>query len=291
MNIKFANEIKKTNLYFVQNGIGKVALFTNLIDDLSARDNNKISLSSSYSEIFEYHPKVQSSSTIGMESSELFSKYFDKMIYREPYFSEYNKNNIHILKLWRQAFDIESENFEDYTDIHTNDQAKLYHKNVMDNIKKPYIIIQLKGGTTIHQTTSDNHQEPRNYNDELKLITNIHDAFKDYFIMVLKTRFDVYDERVNNLDRICTVEDESILILQELVNNCSTFVSIDSCVQHLACNRYNKKPGVVLWSNATSPFKIGHELHVNLQTQSINKIIIDHNEIIDNLSNILNYAQ
>lgn len=289
MNIQYNNKINKTNLYYVQNGIGKVALFTNFINDLYERDQNKISISSPYPEIFKNHPYVQSSTMLGTESSKMLDDYFDDMIYVEPYFSVYNKDKSHILKVWRELLGVNSETFDDYIEIFTDNESNLYYQKVQESIGKPYIIIQFKGGTNIY-SKEKNIDTSRDYNDELNLITKIHNTFKEYFIMVIKTQHDYYNPLINNLDRICTVEDENILILQELVNNCTTFVSIDSCIQHLACNKNYFKRGVVLWGNSTHSHKIGHQMHINLKSDSLMELKINHDDVIDNLKNLLEYV-
>lgn len=284
------NSIQKSNLYVVVNGVGKVSLFSNFIDDIVSTTNGLISVSSPYPELFREHPKIHSSIDINNIVPDLYKKYYNNIIYNEPYFSNYIKGDEHILVSWRKLLGIDYENFEDYTDIYTDSLAKNYHQHVMENIKKQYIIVQFKGGNSPYSESKRlDNMVLRNYNYELELITKIHDTFKDFFIMIIKTSQDEYHPAVNNLDRICTVEDENILIIQELVNNCTTFVSIDSCVPHLACNRRYPKKGIVMWSNITHPHQIGHDLHINLQSESINELTINHEDVINHLKNTLEY--
>lgn len=289
MIVNSAEVNNKTKLYVVQNGIGKVSLFSNFIEELCEKDQNYISIASPHPELFSQHPKVISNLLAGIHQPELYEKYFSDIIYAEPYFSEYNKGKEHLLVSWRRLLGLNTENFEDYTDIITDERAKKYYEDVKTHLKKPYIIVQLKGGTNMHtDSVREDSMIMRNYSNEYELIKYIHDTFTNHFIMIIKTHNDLYDERVDKLERICTVEDESILVVQEMINNCDTFVSIDSLVQHLACNKNNPKKGVVLWSNVTSPKQIGHNLHVNLQSESLNSLKVNYDLIVENLKSILN---
>jgi len=285
------NEITKTNLYIVNNGLGKVSLFSNFINELCEKDDNQISISSPYPELFKYHPGVRSSINVNSPVSELYKKYFNDIIYREPYLSNYIKGDEHILVSWRNLLGLKTEGFEDYVEIYTDDIAKTFYQGVTEAIKMPYIIFQLKGGThPFGDIVREDNMTLRNYNDEYELIKYIHDNIKTHFMMIIKTHNDVYDKRLDSLERICTVEDEHILTLQEVVSNCDTFVSIDSCVQHLACNKDNMKKGIVLWSTMTNCEQIGHNLHHNIITNSISDLRVDKKTILNLLCNILNLS-
>lgn len=291
MKVEKQSPKNKTNLYVVQNGIGKVSLFTNFIDELCERDGMDISILSPYPELFSQHPRVKSNLLLGVSNHEVLNEYFNEIIYVEPYLSNYMKGNEHILVSWRYLLGLKTENFDDYTEVFTDDSAKKYYENVKQHLQKPYIIVQLKGGTTVYNDNKrDDNMVMRNYINEYDLIKSIHDSFKNHYIMVVKTHNDIYDERVDKLERICTLEDESLLVIQEMINNSETFVSIDSCIQHLSCNRENPKKGIVLWSNVTKPNQIGHNLHVNIQSESANDIKVSNDLIIDELKKILNYV-
>ena len=87
--------MKKTNLYVVTGGIGKEILFSNLIEDLSHKDDNLISVASPFAPLFALHPQVYSivdlsridpmNVTFPTINFEIIDKYFDEIIYFEPY--------------------------------------------------------------------------------------------------------------------------------------------------------------------------------------------------------------
>lgn len=278
----------KTTLYVIQNGVGKCVLFSNLIEDLHKIHNSKISICSTYPELFKNHPLVASSIGLALPHYTVLQDYFTDIIYFEPYKSNYLFEQEHILTSWRKGLNLDSENYKDIVDVYTDDKAKIFYEQVTKKIGKKYIIIQLKGGNNIHGEDRQDIMIFRNYREEYPLIKAIHDSFPDYFIMCIKVKNDKYDTRMDQLDRMCTVEDEPLLTIQELVNNCSAFVSIDSCVQHMACNKISPTPGVVLWSTITNPLQIGHTLHHNLQSDIVEFVQTDPIKVTNCLKDILN---
>jgi len=289
MNIDFIKPVEKTDLYVVQNGIGKVILFSNMLRELENKNNKKISIASPYPELFTLHPSVESSMFLEyiFVKKDLLENYFNDIIYFEPYISNYMKGSMHMLDVWRKFYGL-SLDYEDDVEIFTDEPANNYYNEVMKNIKMPYIIIQLKGGTNRYNKEPRNDEMvQRNYINEYELIKEIHDAYPKYFIMIVKTKSDIYDERCNTLQRICTVEDESLQVIQELVNNCASFVGIDSCIQHMACNKNKQKPGIVLWNNITTPKQIGHSIHKNILSNTVDFVQVDPSFIVAELQSLL----
>lgn len=278
----------KTPLYIIQNGVGKCVLFSNLIKDLYNRHESKISISSPYPDLFINHPLVASSLSMALPNVTVMKNYFTSITYFEPYRSDYLFEDQHILTSWRKGLNLDIENYQDFVEIYTDETACTFYEQVTKKIGKKYIIFQLKGGNTNNGEDRHDIMVFRNYRKEYDFIKAIHDAFPDYFFMCVKVKNDKYDPRIDTLDRICTVEDEPLLTIQELVNNCSSFISIDSCIQHMACNKISPTPGVVLWSTITNPTQIGHLLHHNFQSDTVEFVEIDPIKVIKILKGILN---
>lgn len=283
-------ENNKTNLYVVLNGVGKCILFSNMIKELAELNGGKISIASSFPDLFKEHPLVLNSIPAEMSNKQLLKQYFDKILYFEPYYSEYKKGDDHILDVWRKGYDLSSTDYDNAVEIYTDPFAKEYYKNVLEAIKKQkFIVVQLKGGTV-----SKSGPPPlspmmyRNFKNDYPLLKALHDSFEKYYFIIVKTANDNYDPKIENLPRLCVLEDEPILVVQEIVNNCSTFVGIDSCVQHMACNKNHQHAGVVLWNNITSPNQIGHTMHINLQSDTIEYVDVDIDLIVSSVQRLLN---
>jgi len=276
----------QTPLFIIENGIGKCVLFSNMIKELSEHFASKISISSPYPDLFKVNPNIASSLHMGL-NKDVIKDYFTNIIYTEPYKSDYLKQEEHILTSWRRCLNLEFTEYLDEVEIYVDQKAKNYYQQVVEKIGKKYIIFQLKGGNVVGGTPRKDIMMQRNYIDEYDLVKKVHDTFTDHFLMCIKTDIDEYDNRIDKLDRICTVENEPLLIIQELVNHCSTFFGIDSCVQHMACNKLHAKPGVVLWSTITNPTQIGHTIHYNIQSDIAEYVNVDATLVIEKLQEIV----
>lgn len=287
--------MKKTNLYVVTGGIGKEILFTNFIEELSQRDNNLISVASPYASLFSLHPQVYSVVDLGRIDplvphiptidSQIINKYIDEIIYFEPYFSNYLKLNHHIIDIWRKGLSLPPIQ-NTYTDVKCGGKNSIAYQKVMEHIKphSQYIVVQLKGG--ILDNTSINQ---RDYHDEYQLLDGLSKYFTDYHFVVVRTQHNIYDERLLNVPNISFLEDIPLLDLQFVINNCLTFISTDSCIQHFAANKYHLKRGIVMWSNMVGPQPdtIGHQHNINLISEKIDTVYISDKNIINQLEKLL----
>jgi hypothetical protein len=331
--------MKKTNLYALTGGVGKAVLFTNLIEDLSKKDKNLISIVSPFftNELFTYHPLVHS--VIDMAKIDHFynestfdrdqmSKYFEDIIFFEPYLSNYLKSEQHLIDIWRQGLSLPSTT-NTYTDVRGKDTA---HHNFEENRllsslgqaaefqpshgrtqereqqrartkafappvteetqSSQYIIVQLKGGTNKDFETKSTYdlKFQRDYHNTYQLLYTLSNHFKNYHFVVVKTSQDEYDKRLFDIPNIYFVEDIELLDIQHIVNDCLTFISIDSCVQHFAASKSYLKKGIVMWGNALGPRPntIGHQHNVNLTSEKIDQVYISDETIIKELENIIN---
>jgi len=286
MNIAKIYPKNKTPLFIIENGIGKCVLFSNMLKDLSQAYESKISVASPYPDLFKFNPIIASSLNMAL-NKDVIKDYFSNVIYSDPYKSDYLKQEEHILTSWRRCLNLTFTDYLDEVEIYTDQKAKNYYQQVIQKIGKKYIIFQLKGGNVVGGSSRNDLMIQRNYIDEYDLVKAVHDNFTDHYLMCIKTNIDEYDDRIDKLDRICTVENEPLLIIQELVNHCSTFFSIDSCVQHMACNKLHPKPGVVLWSTLTNPTQIGHTIHHNLQSDIAEYVKLDAKDVVEKLGEII----
>ena len=148
--------MKKTNLYVAHGGIGKCVLFSSLIDIFSKRDNNKISIACGFPEVFKFHPKINSAPQwTGGDLRHDIAEYFDDIIFREPYVSQYAKRDRHIVKEWARlfGFDLDVEGMDMQPDLFINPQWSGEAKNIYDKfIQEKFIMLQFTGGQP-----ADNH--------------------------------------------------------------------------------------------------------------------------------------
>ena len=64
-------------------------------------------------------------------------------------------------------------------------------------------------------------------------------------------------------------------------------MSIDSCLQHFSCNKFNKKKGLVLWGT-TNYKKYGYEHNINLQSELPNSMFFEGESLFSNIDKLIN---
>ena len=80
-----------------------------------------------------------------------------------------------------------------------------------------------------------------------EMINNLKRDFKDYDII------DIGDIKITSFYQLLVV-----------VANCTTFLSVDTALQHIGANAYHQKKGVVLWNNHNNKTIYGYGIHRNL---------------------------
>lgn len=252
------------NIYIVQGGIGKHVMFSSLIEKLSDRDAEKIIIVSAYPDLFKYHPRVEVSATFHEEG--FYDKYVNgtnnNIIYREPYFSNYVKGDIHFIKVLAELLEVEYDN--DLPDIYVDNFAVEESSRFVENFPN-FIVTQFSGG-----------QSPINFDPNRPFIQTA-GQMKDYtreraqdVVNIIKKDYPDYailnyalpNESTYNLEHTFHIE-SPYLFYVSLLNYCKTYIAIDSSLQHFAANRYNKNKGIVLWGS-TDPKSLGYEKNVNL---------------------------
>lgn len=279
----------KTNAYAVVNGLGKHALFTNLIEDLSKKDDNKISIISLNPELFQYHPKVQNSIPMSwLKEKPWLKDYISKIYFTEPYSNDYNFEDQHIINNWREHLGLETTELTT-CDIYTDEKSKQYTQDVLKSVDKPFIFLQLKGGTHVSQDQPRPHFDERGMLDE-DIDELIHALIKEfgkkYMFFILRTKLDYYSEKTIQHPGVATIEDEYTLAIIETIKQCKAFVGIDSCLQHFASNRHKIKKGVVLWGQSTKPTMIGHDHNINIRSEKVSSVYVNPKAIIEGLKEL-----
>lgn len=119
-------------------------------------------------------------------------------------------------------------------------------KEHINNKNKPYILVSLKKPESqipfINVRGKDFTDKTNN-----EIINNLKRDFKDYDII--------------DIGRINITSFYELLVA---VANCTTFLSVDTALQHIGANAFHQKKGVVLWNNYTNPRIYGYDIHKNL---------------------------
>ena len=168
---------------------------------------------------------------------------------QSPFFKKFEK--IHTL-FWQNEKHLKGENtiVESYCDQLKVKKVKYpffkINKNDLSSKNKPYILVSLKRPDT---------QKPfiASRNKFLSDKTNA-----EFFLKLKKDLkdFDIFD--------LGQIQISSFYDLLVVVANCTTFVSVDTALQHLAADEFCQKKGVVLWNNKQNISLYGYDINENL---------------------------
>ena len=289
--------MKKTNLYVAHGGIGKCVLFSSLIDTFSKRDNDKISIACGFPEVFKFHPKINSAPQwTGGDLRHDIAEYFDDIIFREPYVSQYAKRDRHIVKEWARlfGFELETNGMDMQPDFvvipqWTGEADNIYNKF----IKEKFIMFQFTGGQPADNHYANKKQYTQNAMTQGRNLQNYYDVMLALGEEYKNYKFFLYalpNEPIQippELQKRCLTAQTNAMVFAALVNKAETFVAIDSSLHHFAAARQYRKKGVVVWGTTTTPTMIGHSLHTNMQSLSPTEIKVEPKDVIDNVHKVL----
>tara|TARA_R100001594_G_scaffold65251_3_gene99485 strand:+ start:381 stop:1181 length:801 start_codon:yes stop_codon:yes gene_type:complete len=132
---------------------------------------------------------------------------------------------------------------------------------------KPYILVSFKGKEPEEIIFGRNKY--LTYNQNLEIILKLKKDLPDYEII------DIADIQTNNFKDLILV-----------VAKCKTFLSVDTALQHLAANDFQRKRGVVLWNNEANVDIYGYDYNINLVNNFVHPFD-NYDIILKQLLNIL----
>jgi len=276
----------KLPTFKVTGGLGKHIVFSSLIPHI-VKKYGRINVLSAYPEVFQNNGDIQLS--LGLIEYESFtkecSKVIEKIFYQEPYGTEFDFNNQHILEWWAERYCLSV----DMTDISPKvflDQNLIQQSmNILRDIGDKFILVQFSGG-----------QSPIDFDGSNEYATNRMTNERNYpyqmaQILVNKIRFQFPEYKIINVslpNEYNLLGTERIpvnfRVYFELVKHASVIISIDSMLQHISATS-GKNNTIVLWNSLsyTPKHKFGWKQHINLQERDL---CIDYNEVIETIKKL-----
>ena len=267
------------DLHIIEGGVGKHLQFTALFDALTAE--NKLCLNSGYPELFTFDKRVASSSTHILQpiidtTHTLFNNY-NNIICKDPYKANFLKGDRHIIDYWAEMYNI--KNVEKIPNFVINEQREIFLQKEILKLGK-FILVQFTGGQGVMVNDYNISNYGRNYHDGQELINLIKEALPDINIIV----FAYSNEPATLLNTT-----ESIFIdkldFMILAKYCLSFISIDSCLQHICSNKSFNKKGIVLWGTS-KPSMFGYDKNINIISEYPYCVEIKPKNIVDMFLNL-----
>jgi len=228
--------------------------------------NKKIIVGAFHPDIFLNNPHIDSLYNI-TKLNDMYEKYIKPL----KNFGSVRKRDIYnvggnklwkgkLSELWCYNYGIEYKRGEDLIKLYLSDKEKEEAKNIIDSFsnKRQVVIIQPFGATVVYERD--------------KKITNNKDWFVDYWTVVnkvLSEKYNVIQVGSSNEPNLkyCYNLQGKISIRQTigLINECKTYISVDSFVGHSGA-ALNKK-GIVLFGRS-NPHIVGHSGNINLWVEN-----------------------
>ena len=269
-------------LYVLSGGIGKQFLFTSMIKELTKKE--KIAVVSPYPDLFQNHPMIEA--VYSQDNSKDFYKYFDEIIYREPYNGTYLRGETHLLKEWAKDYGIKEQEHKGV--YYPSEQVTKGVDEILEQIPNDFIILQFTGGQPPQNFEQKQEYQindfiqGRNYdfNQAVELVKSIKDEYPNTTLLQYGLPNEGYDFKELGVERLTIPYVYYIELLKS--EKCKTFIGIDSSLQHFA--RASDKKGIVLWGE-TKSLQVGYiDFHINMNTKLPMTVRIEPSAIMIHLN-------
>ena len=266
------------DIHISQGGIGKNIAFTSILNKLT----QKICVSSYWSDVFKYHPMVD---TVypdygwGNDYNKIFFSKFEKVIYHEPYFGSFQKGDMHLIEAFHEKYNLPFDGL--YHTVSFHDQEIQSYQDMQNQLGN-FVLVQFTGSDVDFQR---NINELGTRNLRLETAKEVVDILThDYKLNVVE---------VNNGQKqfentvIINNRNLSYRDYLNLMRFCKSFISIDSCLNHMSAFKENPKKGVCLWKSEDYSKLFAYPHNVNLYSEIPLQMKFSTQTIVDQLSTLL----
>jgi len=263
--------------YRIEGGLGKHIVFTCFLKGIFEK-HGKFNVISSYKEVFENNPYVENSwLDIEKDKSKI-----SEIIFTEPYKTEFEFNEKHIIESWAQLLDIDKSLITDPMVVLTEEEIQKAKEFQPDG---EFFIVQFSGGQS-----PAGWKETQEYK-QTKMVNERNYPFQMAQILVNKLRKKYPKATIIN----CSLPNEYNLkgtihipvnfkSYFEFTKHAKGIICIDSMLQHISAS--NDTPTIVLWNRLswTPSHKYGWKKHVNLEEDFI---AIDYDDVLYEMNRLV----
>ena len=266
------------NIYLTQGGIGKTIAFTSILDKIQ----ESICISTYYPEIFKNISKIDTiypPLTIGDDYSNIFFKNFNEVIYHDPYHGNFLKGQTHLIEAFHEKYNLVCD--ELYHNIKIEDIESKKYSEMIDQLDS-FVLVQFTGSDI------DN-----NINIDVLGTRNLRLKTSQEIINILHNDFKINVLEVNNGQR----QFENTVIINNrtlnyrdylnLMRYCKSFISIDSCLNHMSAFKQKPKKGVCLFRSKEYAKLWEYPHNINLYSEIPLQMKFSTQTIVDQLSTLL----
>lgn len=261
------------NLHLVQGGIGKQVMFTSVLDKLT----DKICVSSYWGDVFKNHPKVE---TIypdygwGGYGMKKFYQSFDNIVFAEPYYGKFLKGEIHMIEAYHEKLNLKCDGL--YHTVTFSEEELHYYSKFIEELGE-YILVQFTGsdkdaGKELNSLGARNLEL-----DVAQEVINI--LSKDLGKKVIEVNSgEAQFENTFAPRRIPRYREYLIM-----TKYCQSFISIDSCLNHMSAFKDQPKKGVGLFRDEEYGKLFEYPHNINLYSKLPLQMKFKSQQIVDSL--------
>tara|TARA_E500000318_G_scaffold90144_1_gene87902 strand:+ start:189 stop:1007 length:819 start_codon:yes stop_codon:yes gene_type:complete len=260
------------DLHIINGGIGKNIMFSSILDKLE----NKICISSYWHNLFNNHPVIEACypdygwDYYGMKQ---FYDNFDNIVFTEPYLGNFLKRKTHCIKAYHELLNLKCGDL--YHNLHFSNEE-------IENTKK---FVQQLGDFVLVQFIGSDKDFNKDINAlgsrNLSLETGqeiINIIVNDLGLSVIEVNNGILN--FNNTLATQKLEARDYCLLTYF---CKSFISIDSCLNHMSAFKDHLKKGVGLFRDSEYGVLFEYPHNINLYSKLPLKMKFDAKTIVDEL--------
>jgi len=261
------------DLHIVHGGIGKQIMFTSILNKLT----EKVCISTYWDKVFINHPMVETVyPDYGWDNYNMSKLYreFENIIHVEPYFGNFLKAEKHLIEAYHEKLNLPFDGL--YHTVSFSQKEEHYYSKFIEELND-YILVQFTGSDKdfnreLNQLGSrnldlDNAQEVINIlsRDLGKRVIEVNNGNQQFENTFIPRKIPQYREYLL------------------MTKYCQSFISIDSCLNHMSAFKTTPKKGVCLWRDPEYGKLFEYPHNTNLYSNLPLQMKFDAKTIVDEL--------
>lgn len=269
------------DLHIVHGGIGKQIMFTSILNKLT----EKICISTYWNKVFINHPMVESIyPDYGWDNYNMSKLYreFENIIHVEPYFGNFLKAEKHLIESLHEKYNLPCDDL--YHTVTFSEEELHYYKKFVEELGD-YILVQFTGSDK-DNNKSLNDLGSRNL--DLKVAQEVINILsKDLGKRVIEVNNGNQQFENTFIPRKIPQYREYLV----MTKYCQSFISIDSCLNHMSAFKDNPKKGVCLWRDTEYGKLFEYPHNTNLYSELPLQMKFNAQTIVDELMIAMDFVK
>lgn len=264
------------DLHIIRGGIGKSIAFTSILDKLT----EKICVAAYWENIFKNVPNIEAIypsyewNNYGLNT---FYQMFDNIFHREIYFGNFLKGNKHLIEIYHEEFNLPFSSL--YHNVEISEEKLYYYSKFIEELGD-FVLVQFIGsdldrGIKLEELGQFGSRSLRK--ETSQEIINI--LSKDLGKKVIE----VNNGKCNFDNTFVPRRLPEYFEYLVMTRYCQSFISIDSCLNHMSAFKNDPKKGVCLWRDREYGKLFEYPHNTNLYSELPLQMKFNAQSVVDEL--------